>query len=52
MPVPLVTVERALAEQLRTEQRAQWPRENANAIEAYNQFVETNSTFSDSVRKF
>jgi len=46
------TLELALAEQLRTEQRAQWLRENADAIQAYNQFVETNGTFSDSVRKF
>lgn len=46
------TLERALADQLRTEQRAQWLRENADAIQAYNQFVETNGTFSDSVRKF
>ena len=46
------TLEHALAEQLRAEQRAQWLRENADAIQAYNQFVETNGTFSDSVRKF
>ena len=46
------TLEHALAEQLRTELRAQWLRENADAIQAYNQFVETNGTFSDSVRKF
>lgn len=46
------TLEHALAEQLRTEQRAQWLRDNADAIQAYNQFVETNGTFSDSVRKF
>ncbi|WP_430010396.1 type II toxin-antitoxin system CcdA family antitoxin [Methylophaga lonarensis] len=46
------TLEQALAEQLRAEQRAQWLRENAHAIEAYNQFVESNGTFSDSVRKF
>ncbi|MEX0739033.1 MAG: type II toxin-antitoxin system CcdA family antitoxin [Pseudohongiella sp.] len=46
------TLERALAEQLRTEQRAQWLRENATAIQEYNRFVETNGTFSDSVRKF
>lgn len=46
------TMERALAEQLRTEQRAQWLCENADAIESYNQFVESNGTFSDSVRKF
>lgn len=46
------TLEQALAEQIRIEQRAQWLRENAKAITAYNEFVETNGTFSDSVRKF
>lgn len=46
------TLERALAEQLRSEQRSQWLRENADAIKAYNEFVETNGSFSDSVRKF
>jgi antitoxin CcdA len=46
------TLERALTEQLRIKQRDQWLRENAGAIQAYNQFVETNGTFSDSVRKF
>jgi antitoxin CcdA len=46
------TLERALAEQLRIEQRNQWLRLNADAIQAYNQFVEANGTFSDSVRKF
>lgn len=46
------TLEHALAEQLRHEQRAEWLRENADAIQAYNQFVETNGTFGDSVRKF
>ncbi len=46
------TLERALTEQLRIRQRDQWLRENADAIQAYNQFVEANGTFSDSVRKF
>ena len=46
------TLELALAEQLRHEQRTEWLRENADAIQAYNQFVETNGTFGDSVRKF
>lgn len=46
------TLELALAEQLLTQERAQWLRENADAIKAYNQFVETNGTFSDGVRKF
>jgi antitoxin CcdA len=46
------TLERALAEQLIIEQRAQWLRDNADAIEAYNQFIDHNGTFSDSIRKF
>lgn len=46
------TLEQALAEKLRHEQREQWLRENADAMIAYNQFVESNGTFSDSVRKF
>ena len=46
------TLEQALAEQLRVEQRARWLQENAGAIKAYNEFVESNGTFSDSVRKF
>lgn len=46
------TLEQALAEQVQHEQRAQWLRENADAIQAYNQFVAANGTFSDSVRKF
>lgn len=46
------TLEQALAEQLRTGQRAQWVRENADAIKNYNQFVESNGTFGANVRKF
>ena len=46
------TLESALGELVRAEQRAQWLRENADAIRAYNEFAETNGTFSDSVRKF
>jgi len=46
------TLEHALVEQLRNKEQAQWLRENADAIQAYNQFVETNGMFSDSVRKF
>ena len=46
------TLEHALAERLRNEQRTEWLRENADAIQAYNQFVEKNGTFSDSLRKF
>jgi antitoxin CcdA len=46
------TLEAALAEQLRAEQRNQWKAENAKAIEAYNRFVEDNGVFSDGLRKF
>ncbi|GGY00678.1 antitoxin [Litchfieldella qijiaojingensis] len=46
------SLESILAEQVRAEQRAQWQQENAGAIQAYNQFVEENGTFSDSARKF
>ena len=46
------TLEAALAEQLRAEQRIQWKAENAKAIQAYNSFVEANGVFSDGLRKF
>lgn len=44
--------ESALAEKVRAEQREQWRRENTEAIEAYNRFVEQNGTFGDSDRQF
>ncbi|MEC8858423.1 MAG: type II toxin-antitoxin system CcdA family antitoxin [Pseudomonadota bacterium] len=46
------TLEQALIEQLRAQRRAQWRQENASAIQAYNDHVEKNGTFSDSARKF
>lgn len=46
------TLEAALAEQLRAEQRNQWKAENAKAIQAYNSFVEENGVFSDGLRTF
>jgi len=46
------TLETALAELLRAEQRTQWKAENAKAIQAYNSFVEANGVFSDGLRKF
>jgi antitoxin CcdA len=46
------TLEYALAAQVQAGQRALWLRENADAIAAYNQFVDTQGTFSASVRKF
>ena len=46
------TLEQALVNQLREKQRANWLHENANAIQAYNQFTEVNGTFSDDTRNF
>lgn len=46
------TLERALIEQLREQRRVQWRKENAAAIQAYNEYVAKHGTFSDSVRKF
>ena len=42
----------APTEQQNAGERAEWLRDNADAIHAWNQYVETNGTFSDSVRKF
>jgi antitoxin CcdA len=46
------TLESALKEQIRLKEQSQWLKENSDAMEAYNQFVECNGTFSDNVRKF
>lgn len=46
------TLEAALKEQVRLKEQAQWLKENDEAIQAYNAFVEKNGSFSDSVRKF
>lgn len=46
------TLETALTEQLRAEQRNQWKAENAKAIQAYNSFAEANGVFSDGLRPF
>jgi antitoxin CcdA len=46
------TLEQALAVQVRAEQRSQWKKENAKAIQAYNNFIEENGVFSDGLRKF
>ncbi len=50
--ISIATLESALKEQIRLKEQAQWLKENSDAMEAYNQFVERNGTFSDSVRKF
>mgnify|MGYP000138712440 FL=1 len=46
------TLERALSEQLARQQEAAWRQENAEAIEAYNRFVEMHGCFSDATRSF
>ena len=45
------TLESALKEQIRLKEQAHWLKENSDAMEAYNQFVERNGTFSDSGRQ-
>ena len=46
------TLEKALAEQLKIKQRERWLEDNANAIQAYNEFVEDEGVFSDDIRSF
>ena len=46
------TLENALTEQVNHLQREKWKRENQAAIEAYNQLVEEQGTFSDGLRSF
>lgn len=46
------TLELALAEQLRREQQNFWLKENNEAIQAYNQFIKENGSFSGSTRRF
>lgn len=46
------TLETALSELVSARQRDLWKRENKAAIEAYNQLVEKNGTFSDDLRSF
>lgn len=46
------TLEAALTERLRVEERNQWKAENASAIQAYNSFIEENGVFSDGLRDF
>lgn len=42
----------ALQEQFRAHQRAEWLAENKVSIEAINQWVDENGSFSDSQRSF
>ncbi len=46
------TLEKALAEKVREQQRETWLAENKQAIDDYNQFIENNGIFSDNLRKF
>jgi antitoxin CcdA len=45
-------LEQALTDHLREKRRAQWRKDNAAAIQAYNEHVDKHGTFSDEVRKF
>ena len=46
------TLEEALVQKVKEEQRLSWLAENKDAIEEYNNFVTESGTFSDSLRKF
>ena len=46
------TLENELARQLKIRQKEQWLKENAEAIQAYNDFVENEGVFSDGIRGF
>ena len=46
------TLERALTEAIRDKQRQQWLQENRQSIEDYNQRIEAEGCFSDSLRNF
>jgi len=45
-------LEEALAQRVASAKREAWRRENAGAIDAYNQFVEEQGVFSDGSRSF
>lgn len=46
------TLEHALADAVRSKQRAQWLADNKAAIEIYNQHVDKHGVFSDGMRSF
>jgi antitoxin CcdA len=46
------TLEQALTEIIRHQQRQQWLQDNQQSITQYNQVVETEGCFSDSLRDF
>ncbi len=46
------TLEQALKTKLAETEADKWKRQNKNAIQAYNEFVEEHGCFSDEFRKF
>ncbi|MBT0588108.1 type II toxin-antitoxin system CcdA family antitoxin [Alteromonas oceanisediminis] len=46
------TLEQALNDKLKTEAAAKWKKDNAAAIEAYNEFVAESGLLSDEYREF
>jgi len=46
------TLEQALAEKVREQQRQTWLAEHKPAMDDYNQFIENSGVFSDGLRKF
>ncbi len=46
------TLEQALTDLLLQKEKEQWLQENKQAINQYNDFVETNGVFSDGLRSF
>ncbi|WDE09126.1 type II toxin-antitoxin system CcdA family antitoxin [Thalassomonas viridans] len=46
------TLEQALKEKLKNIEAQKWLKENKNAINAYNDFVEENGCFADEFREF
>lgn len=47
-----ILLELALADALKKQQREQWLAENSEAVNAYNEEVETQGVFSDNIRSF
>lgn len=45
-------VEEALAGQLKQKQQELWQKQNTNAINAYNRFIQAHGVFSDGLRSF
>ncbi len=46
------TLEHALTEQIKVNERKQWAKKNQEAISSYNSHVEKNGPFSDGLRNF